>query len=271
MVLPSQSSRLDVLVGIDRARDVRRKLVSALVRGNDQANDAYKFSPHSDGYTYGTNRWRFNLAEVGLAMATVEGARQLNPRNSRMWIVNRAVVYPVCYANDGHADPTSASIRPSRLRSDLFAKLGRLSTHVQLALDLNISYHGLRDFVDDEDESEDLDLGLDDDYYADAVANELPRMVVAAYASNRHAGLLRLHVGEAVMDDRGRLYWGWIEELPIDREATGILQVVVGDGSTPNFADAPEPQLDLGQAARPDSAPAESEEPDEEQGNRPDA
>lgn len=271
VVPPFQLSRFDALVGEDRAPEVRQKLVSALARGNDQANDAYNFSPHSDGYTYGTNRWRFNLAEVGLAMATVEGARQLNPRNSRMWVVNRAVFYPACYANDAQTDPTTASIRPSRLRSDLFAKLGRLSTHVQLALDIDVGDQTSNGFVDDEDGGEDLDLALDEDYYLDAAAHELPRMVVAAYASNRHAGLLRLHVGEAVMDDRGRLYWGWIEELPVIRETSSGLLVVDG-GSGPSFADAPEPDLDLSQADRPDEAPDQvPEEPDEKRGDRPDA
>jgi hypothetical protein len=267
----SQSSRFDALVGEDRAQEVRQKLIAALVRGNDQANDAYKFSPHSDGYTYGTNRWRFNLAEVSLAMATVEGARQLNPRNSRMWIVDRAIFYPACYANDAHTDPATASIRPSRLRSDLFAKLGRLSAHVQLALDIDISGSTSAGFVHDEDGGEDLDLALDDNYYLDASANELPRMVVAAYASNRHAGLLRLHVGEAVMDDRGRLYWGWIEELPVIRESSGGLFVVAGESGS-SFADAPEPSLDLGRPQRPDEASEnESDDPDKKQGDRPDA
>ena len=69
-------------------------------------------------------------------------------------------------------------------------------------------------------------------------------MVVAAYASNRHAGLLRVHVGEAVMDDRGRLYWDWIEELPVIRETSGGLHLV-GRSSGPSFANAPEPNLDL--------------------------
>lgn len=267
---PSRSSQFDVLVGEDRAPDVRQKLASALVRGNDQANDAYKFSPHSDGYTYGTNRWRFNLAEVGLAMATVEGARQLNPRNSRMWVVGRAVCYPVCYANDAHTDLATGRIRPSRLRSDLFAKLGRLSPYVQLALDFEIGQN-TNGFVDDEDGGEDLDLALDEDYYLDAAADELPRMVLAAYASNRHAGLLRVHVGEAVMDDRGQLYWGWIEELPVVREPRGGVQLV-GGGSGASFADAPEPPLDLGQADGPDDVPeAKPENPDKVQDDQPDA
>lgn len=270
MVAP-HLSQFDALVGEDRAPDIRQKLVSTLVRGNDQANDAYTFSPHSDGYTYGTNRWRFNLAEVGLAMATVEGARQLNPRNSRMWVVGRAVCYPVCYANDTHADVLNARIRPSRLRSDLFAKLGRLSPYVQLALDFEIDGQVDNGFVDDEDGGEDLDLALDEDYYLDAAAHELPRMVVTAYSSNRHAGLLRVHVGEAVMDERGRLYWGWIEELPIVRESSGGLHVI-DDGAGPGFADAPEPELDLGQPDRPDEAPdQDSEEPGEKQADQPDA
>jgi hypothetical protein len=262
-------SQFDALVGEVHAPDVRRKLVSALIRGNDQANDAYTFSPHSDGHTYGTNRWRFNLAEVGLAMATVEGARQLNPRNSRMWVVGRAVCYPVCYANDTHTDVLSARIRPSRLRSDLFAKLGRLSPYVQLALDFEIDGQVENGFIDDEDSGEDLDLALDD-YYLDAAAHKVPRMVVAAYSSNRHAGLLRVHVGEAVMDERGRLHWGWIEELPIVRESGGLHVIDGGSGS--GFADAPEPDLGLGEADRPDEAPDQDlEEPDEKQGDQPDA
>lgn len=90
-------SKFDDLVGWGAA-PVREHLVAALVRGNEQANDAYWFSPHSDGYTYGTNRWRFNLGEVGEALSGIDGARQLNPRNSKMWIVGQAVFYPVCYA-----------------------------------------------------------------------------------------------------------------------------------------------------------------------------
>jgi hypothetical protein len=271
MVLsPSPLSWFDGLVGEDRAPVVRKTLVSRLIRGNDQANDAYRFSPHSDGYTYGTNRWRFNLAEVGLGMATIEGARQLNPRNSRMWVVGRAVCYPVCYANDVHTDVTTARIRPSRLRTDLFAKLGRLSPYVQLELELDDA-PASNGFVDDVDEGEDLDLTVDESCYLDAAGQEPPRMVVAAYASNRHAGLLRVHVGEAVMDERGRLYWEWIEKLPVVRESGGGVHLVEG-GSGPGFADAPEPNLDLGGTGSPDVAPeAESDEGDNAQNDEHDA
>ncbi|MGH3938030.1 MAG: hypothetical protein ACRDTG_05235 [Pseudonocardiaceae bacterium] len=255
----SRLSQFDTLIGDERAQDVRQKLVMALIRGNDQANDAYKFSPHSDGYTYGTNRWRFCLAEVGLAMEAVEGAQQLNPRNSRMWVVGQAVCYPVCYASDLHTDVTTVKIRPSQLRSDLFAKLGQLSPFVQLELDLDFGPTDSDEFFHDVDDEE-LDLTVDESYYLDASAQELPRMVVVAYASNRHAGLLRVHIGEAVMDVDGQLHWDWIEELPIVRKP-GVGMQVVGDGSSgPSFADAPEPELNMGQADAPDIAPeAESE------------
>jgi hypothetical protein len=40
----------------------------------------------------------------------------------------------------------------------------------------------------------------------------------------------------------------------------------------PGFADAPEPELDMGEADRPDEAPDQDlEEPDEKQGHQPDA
>lgn len=265
----SPTPTFDELVG-PAADEVREKLVGALRRGNMQANDAYSFSPHSDGFTYGTNRWRFCLAEVGSTLETVEGARQLNPRNSRMWILGKAVCYPVCYANDAHTDVESATIRPSRLRKDLFAKLGRLSPYVQLELDFDEVVDATADSEHVEDvESEELDLAVEE--YVDEASQELPRMVVVAYASNRHAGLLRAHVGEAVMTETGRLFWAWVEELPIAHGGSG-LRLVPDGSSAPTFADAPEPELDIASGIGPDVAPGEVEDrPDEAQDGRPDA
>ena len=264
MVAPdSPTPMFDALVG-PAALDVREKIVEALRRGNAQAGEAYDFSPHSDSFTYGTNRWRFCLAEVGSALAAIEGARQLNPRNSRMWIVGGAVCYPVHYANDTHTDVRSASIRASALRRDLFAKLGRLSRYVQLELDFDEPVLGgtaddgpIDDGPVDDLESEELDLVVEEP--AGDSGLELPRMVVVAYASNRHAGLLRAYVGEAVMAENGRLYWEWVEELPITREKRR-LRSVSDRSSGPTFANAPEPALDVVSGAAPDVAPEEVED-----------
>lgn len=263
----SPSPRFDALVGEEHAPATRRALVQALIRGNDQAKDAFEFSAHSDGYTYGTNRWRFCLAEVGLAMARMEGARQLSPRNSRMWKVGQAVCYPVCYAEDVTTDVRLARINASPLRRDLFARIGRLSPYVQLELALDLDADIVEPDIEDGEGEIDLDEGEDE---ASTVAEpgDPPRMVVVAYASNRHAGLLRVHVGEAVLDSRGRLLWSWCEELPVDRPVRGGLTLLT-DIEPPAFADAPEPELDLAATDVPDVTPADSQtdDGDEEPGD----
>lgn len=54
------------------AADFRRRILARIAKGVEQAGDAYAFSPHSDGFTYGVNRWRFVLAEVGLGFDDIE-------------------------------------------------------------------------------------------------------------------------------------------------------------------------------------------------------
>lgn len=163
------------------------------------------------------------------------------------------------------------------MRRELFASLGRISPYVQLELEL-----GLHDdaagqdpdddaFIEDVDDEAVMDLSIGpsaDDLRPDE--RVMPRMVLVAYASNVRAGLLRVHAGEAVMDDRGGLHWAWSEELPVRAHAARLR--LVQDGAPSGFADAPEPDLDLGVAATPDDEPqAEPDEAPEQHDDQSDA
>lgn len=70
------------------AAAVFRERVRARVgAGVEQAGDAFAFSRHSDGFTYGVDRWRFVLAEMGLAFADVAGVRTLSSGGMRVTVL----------------------------------------------------------------------------------------------------------------------------------------------------------------------------------------
>lgn len=201
--MPLHSSSFDDVVG-PSAPLVRRHVIWALRKGNQEAVAAYDFSEYSDGHTWGTNRWRFCIGALKdeTALIGLPEARPLRVSNTFMLAVGGAVLYPVCYANDSTSDVREMRVRSSRTRRELFAAYGQLAPQVQMALAISEGLEGPEWTI--EDMSEDL-----------ASLPEQPTMLLLAYASNRHAGLLSCHVGEAQLAADGTVDWKWLEPLPI--------------------------------------------------------
>jgi hypothetical protein len=69
------------------AAGFRERVRARVGAGVEQAGDAFAFARHSDGFTYGVDRWRFVLAEMGLAFAEVEGVRTLSSGGMRVTVL----------------------------------------------------------------------------------------------------------------------------------------------------------------------------------------
>lgn len=244
--------------------DTFRERVSARIRnGIEQAGDAYAFSPHSDGFTYGVNRWRFVLAEVGLAFDDIDGVQVLNSGGMRVTILpigdnKTALVYPVCFANDAHTPAQGVRIHPSRLRKLLFATPGTPRQGLQMMLPGALSWD-----PETVDESDDPEIAGETAAAAEveaAIAElpELPRTIIVGYASNPNGGLLQLIIGEATMANDGTLDLMWVEKF--DLESGGSSLHLVSDAPAASFADEPEPQYDVVVREEDDAAGADSDE-----------
>jgi hypothetical protein len=233
------------------AGEFRFQTAQAITDGIAQASDAYAYSLHSDGHTYGTNRWRFVLAEMARAFDRVPGTRPLKSGGLRVPVVpvgvDRSIlVYPLCFANDAETSPQHVQVRPSRLRRLLFAPAGRQYRGFQqmLPFDRAAEARGVPAFDEVDVVAADED-GAVEAVEADLAARVvLPRTVIAGYASDPLAGLLQLVVGEAVMDPDGTLAFSWLEQMPVrplTRDAPHAIEV----DDVPGFAAAPEPAYEL--------------------------
>ncbi len=234
------------------AESFRAGITAAIHAGVEQAGDAYAFSLHSDGHTYGTNRWRFVLAEVDVFLGAVPRARTLVSGGMKVSVVpvgggETVLVYPLCVANDAHTSPQHLKIRPSRLRRALLAGSGLANRDLQLMLS----------FPDLDDVSGFIDVGDDDaaTLEEDAAAEHLeaaigelpkaPRTLVAGYASNPRGGLLKVFVGEASMAPDGTLDFSWLEELAVPAPVAADLYAVSEAEGVDRFDTAPEPSYDV--------------------------
>lgn len=242
--------------------DTFRERVLARIRsGIEQAGDAYEFSPHSDGFTYGVNRWRFVLAELGLTFTDVDNVRVLNSGGMRVTILpiggdKTALVYPVCFANDAHTPAQGVRIHPSRLRKLLFAAPGTPRQGLQMMLPGALAWE-----PDAVDEASDPEIAGENAVAAEveaAIAElpELPRTIIVGYASNPKGGLLQLIIGEATMASDGTLTFSWIEQFDLVRGLPNLH--LVSDALAPFFSDEPEPQYDVVVREEDDAAGADS-------------
>lgn len=241
----------------------RQRVLARIRNGIEQAGDAYAFSPHSDGFTYGVNRWRFVLAEVGLAFDDIDDVQMLNSGGMRVTILpigdnKTALVYPVCFANDAQTPAQGVRIHPSRLRKLLFATPGVPRQGLQMMLPGALSWE-----PEAVDEASDPEIAGENAAAAEVEAAmaelpELPRTVIVGYASNPNGGLLQLIVGEATMASDGTLTFMWIEELDLANGGSNLH--LVSDAPAASFADEPEPQYDVVVREEDDAAGADSDD-----------
>lgn len=252
MTVTSSDAGLDVILAAADAPltgdEFRERVLTRIGNGIDQAGDAYAFSPHSDGFTYGVNRWRFVLAELGLAFDDVSDVQVLASGGMRVTILpigdgKTVLVYPLRFADDAHTSVQGARINPSRLRKLLFATPGTSRQGLQMMLPGALSWE-----PDAFDESDDPEIAGENAAAAEveaAIAElpELPRTIIVGYASNPRAGLLQLVIGEARMASDGTLNFSWVEEFDLVSGRPNLH--TVSDAPAASFADEPEPHYDV--------------------------
>jgi hypothetical protein len=247
----SQAGLDEILTAADApltAAEFRQRILARIGNGVEQAGDAYAFSPHSDGFTYGVNRWRFVLAEVGLGFDDIDDVQVLNSGGMRVTILpigdgRTALIYPLCFANDAHTSAQGVRINPSRLRKLLFATPGTSRRGLQLMLPGSIAWE-----PDVVDEGQNPEIAGENAAAAEveaAIAEmpELPRTIIVGYASNPNGGLLQLIIGEATMAGDGTLSFGWLEQ--VDLAGVGPSLHLVSASDEASFAEEPEPEYDV--------------------------
>jgi hypothetical protein len=245
------------------ADEFRARVLTRIGKGVEQSGDAYAFSPHSDGFTYGVNRWRFVLAEVGLSFDDVDDVQVLNSGGMRVTILpvggdKTILVYPLCFANDAHTPAQGVRIHPSRLRKLLFATPGTSRQGLQMMLPGALSWE-----PEPVDEGHDPEIAGENAAAAEVEAaiaelSELPQTIIVGYASNPNAGLLQLIIGEATMASDGTLNFLWVEQF--DLACGGSSLHVVSDAPAASFAEEPEPQYDVVPREEDDASGAESDD-----------
>ena len=226
----------------------RKRVLHRIRSGIEQAGDAYAFSPHSDGFTYGVNRWRFVLAEVGLAFEDIDDVRVLSSGGMRITVLpnsddSTVLVYPLRFADDSRTSAQGVRITPSRLRKLLFATPGASRDGLQMMLPGASSWE-----PDTVDESDDPEIAGETAVAGEVEAAlaelpERPSTIIVGYASNPSAGLLQLIIGEAAMASDGTLTFTWMEQFDL---ISGLPNLrTVSDAPAASFADEPEPQYDV--------------------------
>jgi hypothetical protein len=212
------------------AAEFRERVSARVGAGVEQAGDAFAFSPHSDGFTYGVDRWRFVLAEMGLAFADIEGVSTPSFGGMRITILpvggdRTVLIYPLCFADDSHTPAQFVRVRPSRLRRLLFTSRTASRKALQLMLPGIELQSAAITASEDDPEAVSEDAAALEIEAAIAELPQTPQTIIVGYASNPDGGLLQLIIGEASMDTDGTLSFSWFEQLPIGDTAAALYPV----------------------------------------------
>lgn len=249
------------------AERVRAGAVAALTGSCDEASFAYQSCRYSDGFTYGTNRWRFGLGWMADTLSQAATGGIVSHGHLQLALIGAGpgcLVYPLAVGKTAQLDLQSLRVKPSRLRQFLF---GPAQLEHQLVFDFTDSADPFRDNADadrsvaqpprsgaerdapathvpeagpegdlesgDDAELEDAQLGDGDLSGLRPAGREVLLLV---YTSNPTNGLLAAAIGEARMAEDGSLTFLWCEQLPMRGDGgTGGLRLV--DGPMPNGPD----------------------------------
>ena len=274
-------SLVDRLGDAELAQLVRVEAVGALTNACDDASHAHRSSQYSDGFTYGTTRWRYGLGWVADTLCLKAAGEVVKFGHMRLTLIGSqpgCLVYPIAVGNTAKLDPQMLQIKPSRLRQALFGDL----QPAQLTLEFDdpdtngtdletsgkrsptrtswpgtaqnppagyVSADGLP--ADDvaagveeagEAELEDAELGDADLTGARSAGGAVLLLV---YTSNPKNGLLGAVIGEAVMAEDGTLTFLWCEQLQVrgDGGDGGLHLIDPPKPIGPDFAIGAEPEI----------------------------
>ncbi|MRH92785.1 hypothetical protein GFY24_36120 [Nocardia sp. SYP-A9097] len=227
------------------ALEVRAAVWEALQAAHLRAVASQEGSGLSSNDAYGL-MWLILPEELAKALSAVTLVRTPRPKGARYCLTvldeSNLIIYPWKYGDTAYAPLESAKMNLSEVRKRLLA-LGTGSASDQLSLD-----HAAMS-----DEEIDEQFQAEQDFLQDAA--DAGRLIVLAFASNPHAGVLRAFWGDASLGDgSGRLEWSHVEEIPLVFEAGGgESRPAPARPLTP----VPGPDTNTGTAARFDQAPLE--------------
>lgn len=258
---------------------VRTEVVAALMGSCDDASFAHQSCRYSDGFTYGTNRWRFGLGWVADTLSQKAAGEIVKHGHLQLALIGASpgcLLYPLAVGKTAQLDLQSLRVKPSRLRQFLF---GPAQQEHQLTLDFDDAAGPPNDKAEDgrsaaeqprsgaeldapandvlvggpevdlegadEAELEDAQLGDGDLSGLRPAGREVLLLV---YTSNPTNGLLAAAIGEATMAEDGSLTFLWCEQLPMRGDGgAGGLRLVDGPvPSGPDFATGAPPPLAIG-------------------------
>lgn len=251
---------LDRLLGAPLAAVVREVVPRALSRACEDAGDVHQAYEHSDGFTYGTMRWRFGQAELAEALLEAAHGQRRNAGHLRLTGIGpegRVVLYPVAVGY------TRAALETGALKIRSSANRRRLLGGAIAEPTAEFTYEwsdGMRaaspaptPALEDPGEVIGGDSGEDQaatEAQVAAVRSQADTVLVVAYTSNPASGLLCGLIGEATMDEEGHLDFAWSEPFEPPVVAPGVFGVT--DATTAperTFTHGSEPEL--GDMTRP--------------------
>lgn len=226
------------------ALEVRAAAWRAMEAAHLRAVASQKGSGLSSNDAYGL-MWLIMPEELAKELAAVTVVRTPRPKGARYCLTvldeSNLIIYPWKYADTAYAPLESAKMNLSDVRRRLLA-LGVTSASDQLSFE-----HAAMS-----DEELAAEIQAEGEFLHEAA--EAGRLIVLAFASNPHAGVLRAFWGDASLgDESGHLDWGHVEEIPRASE--------LAEGSRPaparTLAAVPAPDTNIGAGVRFDQAPLE--------------
>lgn len=189
----------------DAAEVLRREIPVALRRAHERALRAHLGLGVKTNEAYGLI-WVAQHEELvaGLRRCDIDGFRVIRPKGARyeLAVIGEVVLYPWRYADETRRPLADARMELSEVRRTLLA-LAEEPVAAQLSLE------------EAQLEAAELDAAYEADRQALLQLAAGVGLVTIAYASNPHAGILRIEWGEARQGDAdGHLVWKYREALP---------------------------------------------------------
>ena len=230
----------------DRAAQALLQLIPGALRAaHGRARAAHVGSGLESNDAYGGTLWLIQHEELVVRADTVGTASVIRPPGGRysLLVVNGVVLYPWRYASDRTTRIEDARLREpvSELRRNLFRALAPAVVPMPDPT-----------LFDVEDEGGHV-AETADQVAAEPVSLHA-RLVLIAYASNPHGGILAAEWGDASLLDDGRLRWDHREPLPLQPPQEGG---AAGDGNAPTGPSAPLRPVPPTTKRRFDAAPLE--------------
>jgi hypothetical protein len=191
----------------DVAATLRQVIPEALHAAHQRALAAHQGLGLETKEAYGLI-WRAQHEELIKKITAVTEVRVLKPKGARYQLAmigeHNVILYPWRFADDAYTPVNDAKMRLSEVRKNLLALTSDAPNDRQMTIDQ-------AEMTEEELAAQDEEIHR--------VLQEMTsggRMVLVAYASNPHSGVLRVYWGDAAQaDEDGHLRWSHLEEIPL--------------------------------------------------------